>query len=339
VNRKLMLAAATLAASASTAAIAQAASSPSISVSTVTSITNSSAKLNGDVNPNGSKTTYHFEWGLTNGYGVASADKSAGSGTASVTVGTTASQLLPGTTYHYRLVAVNRYGTTAGSDHTFHTAGPPPPQVATGPANAITANSAEVTGVVNPEGAPTTFAFQFGPTAAYGYQTANQVVPAGTAPLTVAEMLTALAQFTTFHYRIVAFHGSVVEYGLDQTFITLPSPRFVPRVTARTVPRHAPTRPYTFSTSGHVSGPANVPMALACSEDVSINFFNGRRKVGSELATVQPDCSFSAALSFSRLPHAKRGQRSVKLRITIHFRGNGYLAPADAKKEHVTLGR
>jgi len=116
------------------AAAAVAASSPAVTTGTPSRVTDTSAVLHGTINPNGSATAYYFEWGLTTAYGVASHEHSAGHGTSPVSVSATAADLIPGTVYHYRLVAANGSGSATGADHTFKTAGNPPPGVSTGPA-------------------------------------------------------------------------------------------------------------------------------------------------------------------------------------------------------------
>jgi Ricin-type beta-trefoil lectin domain-like len=107
---------------------AVAAGTPRLTTASVTAITTGSATLNGAVNPEGLETSYRFQYGPTASYGFsapASAQK-IGAGTVDVAVSQTAAGLAQGTTYHYRLVATNREGSTYGSDRTFKTAGPGP---------------------------------------------------------------------------------------------------------------------------------------------------------------------------------------------------------------------
>src|SRR5512142_978327 len=113
------------------AAVAVAASSPAVTTGGHSGVADTRAALHGSVNPNGSATTYYFQWGLTNAYGLQSVARSAGHGTKAVAVSAIATGLIPGTTYHYRLVATNAAGTTAGADRTVTTAGNPPPTVST----------------------------------------------------------------------------------------------------------------------------------------------------------------------------------------------------------------
>jgi hypothetical protein len=80
------------------------------------------ATLAGRLNANDAATTYHFEYGPTTAYGRATPDVPAG-GHALLAVTAVAAGLASSTTYHFRLVATNPGGTTAGADATFTTAG------------------------------------------------------------------------------------------------------------------------------------------------------------------------------------------------------------------------
>src|SRR6516165_7263316 len=126
-HTKLKVLVSVIATSAMVGGIAAAASSPSVTTGSASSIKTTSAVLHGAVNPNGSGTSYTFQWGLTSAYGVNGASHSAGSGTTAKSASATAGGLLPGTPYHYRLIATNRFGVTVGADRTFKTRGNPPP--------------------------------------------------------------------------------------------------------------------------------------------------------------------------------------------------------------------
>jgi len=96
---------------------------PSVETKATTNITETQATLNGSVNPNGSETTYHFEYGKTTSYGssIPVPDAGAGAGTSAVTVYLTPNTLLPRTRYHFRLAATNSAGTIYGADKAFTT--------------------------------------------------------------------------------------------------------------------------------------------------------------------------------------------------------------------------
>lgn len=82
------------------------------------------ATLKGTVNPEGSATTYYFEYGTTEAYGtkIPVSPASVGSGTSNVPVSQTPTGLSEGTEYHFRVVAEGEE-TTKGEDLTFTTAG------------------------------------------------------------------------------------------------------------------------------------------------------------------------------------------------------------------------
>jgi hypothetical protein len=85
-----------------------------------------SATVNAKLNPEGSTTTYAFEYGTSEAYGSTTPTKSAGAGSETVEVsaalgGSTESLLQPETTYHFRIVAINANGTSYGPDTTFTT--------------------------------------------------------------------------------------------------------------------------------------------------------------------------------------------------------------------------
>ncbi len=338
-NRKLKFSSTFLATSVIVVGVAVAASSPAVSTGGTSSRTSSSAVLHGTVNPNGAATGYQFQWGLTSAYGLANTVKSVGSGTKAVSVQVTAGRLIPGTRYHYRVLAVNKFGETTGADQTFRTAGHPPPGVITGPPTQVGTSFATVTGAVNPNGEITSWAFQYGLTPFYGLQTFAASIPAGSAPTIVSATLQGLAAGTTFHYRLIALHGStVLSTGADQTFITFPSPRPVPRVRASTNPHRDSSKPYVFTTNATVDRPFAFPPQLACVGNATIRYLLGHKQVASTLAPMQPNCTFSAGVVFNHLPGHGKKNRKVHLRVLIHFRGNGYLAPSDARPESVVLG-
>lgn len=79
------------------------------------------AILESFVNPGGAETTYHFEYGPTDGYGQSTAPKTLPAGSASVSVWAKLTGLQPDTAYHVRLVATNAEGTVNGPDVTFTT--------------------------------------------------------------------------------------------------------------------------------------------------------------------------------------------------------------------------
>ncbi len=339
-KRRLAFLAATLASIGTFAEVSLAASSPSVVTGKASKVKQTSAVLNATVNPNGSSTVYAFQWGLAApGYGLVSHAHSAGGGTKAVSVKTTAGGLIPGTVYHYRIVAFSKFGNTAGSDRTFRTGGSPPADATTGPAVQVGKSFVTLTGVVNPRGAVTSYQFQYGTTAGYGSLTASGSLPAGKTPQTVSAPIQGLASGTIFHYRLLATHsGFPPTYGADQIFMTEPAVRPTPRLRARITPRRARHRPFAFTTSGTVGGPSFIPAQFACSGEVKIRFLHGLRTVALTIAAVQPNCSFSAQTVLTRKPGRGPKHRHVSLTVLIRFIGNGYLARARTGAKFVVIG-
>lgn len=100
-----------------------------------TLITNTSAYLNGSVNPESNAASYWFAYGPTSAYGSVSATTSAGAGVFPVTVGFALTGLTTGQTYHYAVVAQSAAGTVYGADVSFVVALPSPTPT---PSNVLT---------------------------------------------------------------------------------------------------------------------------------------------------------------------------------------------------------
>jgi hypothetical protein len=99
-------------------------SKPQVTTGDVTSVSSSAALVPGSVDARGAETTFSVEYGV-GGYSASLAGGSVGSRTLPVGVAATLNGLAPATTYHYRVVATNSEGTTAGEDRTFTTAALP----------------------------------------------------------------------------------------------------------------------------------------------------------------------------------------------------------------------
>ncbi len=80
---------------------------PSVTIGAATEINEHTALLTGAVDPHGEETHYRFEYGPTTEYGFTEPviPASAGAGNSNVPVVTEIGNLVPGTTYHYRIVA------------------------------------------------------------------------------------------------------------------------------------------------------------------------------------------------------------------------------------------
>ena len=185
-----------------------AATSPAASTGAATNVGDSTATLNGVINPNGRTTQYDFSFGPTNAYGSTTVLHTVKAGTKPVAVSIRLIGLTPGTTYHYRINASSSGGSGIGADRHFTTTGHSPAAVVTGGPTSVGKTVATLTGVINPEGATTTWVIQYGLTAAYGMQSFPGTLAGVTTPVGVSGELTGLSPATLFHYRIVAYHGA-----------------------------------------------------------------------------------------------------------------------------------
>src|SRR4051812_14866777 len=82
------------------------AAAPAVTTGGVALITQNGGKLKGTIDPNGTATSYIFQYGPTSLYGAQSAPVSAGAGNKPVHVSVVLSTLAPATSYHYRLVGL-----------------------------------------------------------------------------------------------------------------------------------------------------------------------------------------------------------------------------------------
>jgi len=93
--------------------------SPSVSTLAAANVADTTATLNGSVNPNSLETKTYFEYGPTTSYGSKTAEVSVGAGASTLERAQGVTGLTGNTTYHYRIVASNSSGTSQGADRTF----------------------------------------------------------------------------------------------------------------------------------------------------------------------------------------------------------------------------
>jgi hypothetical protein len=188
-----------------------------------TDILSTSATFVGYVDPNYSSATVTFEYGITDSYGqdAAAIQSPLTGGGSYVEVTRNITGLAVGSTYHFRIKAVNALGTTYSSDMTFTTLGGPPQTYPYNATNILT-TSATLVGYVDPNYSSTTITFEYGTTENYG-----QSIVAAQSPLTgggsyveVTRNITGLAIGTTYHFRIKAVNALGTTYSSDMTFIT-----------------------------------------------------------------------------------------------------------------------
>ena len=193
---------------------------PTAQTLAVTGVSATNATLNASITP-GSYTTYYFDYGTTISYGNSTAGGNLSAGTTPVPVSEATSGWTPATQYHVRVVAFNGSGTAYGGDVTFTT----PigaPSATTRAASGITASNATLNASINPDGAATSYYFQYGLTTNYGSLTAINNLSTGNTPVTVSNALSGLPFGTQYHVRVVASNTLGTVSGADVTFTTGP---------------------------------------------------------------------------------------------------------------------
>ena len=182
------------------------------------SVTTGSAAVTGTVNPGGEATTYHFEYGTTDAYGLTTPDQNADRGHRPVAVRATISGLSSTTTYHYRVVATNAAGSHAAPTRRFkhRDAGRRAVDLlARGDGRGRDGRDARTPASTRASLA-TSVRFEYGTSTSYGTSTPDQAIGAGgssTCPCGVA--VAGLKPNTRYNFRAVATSAAGITRGVQ----------------------------------------------------------------------------------------------------------------------------
>jgi hypothetical protein len=103
------------------------------------------ATLNATVHPEGTPTTYRFEYGNDPSFGWVTEPRGLSNAMRTNPVSAQVGGLAPGATYHYRVVATGEHGTSAGPTRTFTMPSPPPPPPPPPPPEPVALSGLQVT--------------------------------------------------------------------------------------------------------------------------------------------------------------------------------------------------
>jgi hypothetical protein len=98
------------------------------------------------------------------------------------------------------------------------------PSVTTVGVAKLTPSTASLLGKVNPNGAATSYAFQYGPTSLYGATSTPTAVGGGARIVNVVADIAGLAPATIYHYRLIARNVKGTATGVDRVFKTRNQP-------------------------------------------------------------------------------------------------------------------
>ncbi|OHA81480.1 MAG: hypothetical protein A2675_03340 [Candidatus Yonathbacteria bacterium RIFCSPHIGHO2_01_FULL_51_10] len=166
--------------------------------------------VSGTVIPNGAFTNYWYEFGKSESLGSRTATQTVGSGNTPIPAPAYITGLTKDTTYFFRLVASNQYGTVMGSQYTFqttHGVEPPlgsAPGVKTLAATGISKNTASINGEVTPNKGTTQDWFEYGKTPNLGNTTAFVSAGNGSVKIPASASLSGLDPATIYYFRLNA---------------------------------------------------------------------------------------------------------------------------------------
>ncbi|HTA96461.1 MAG TPA: fibronectin type III domain-containing protein [Solirubrobacteraceae bacterium] len=194
-----------------------------------TAVIATTATLHGELNPGteGEPGEYEFL------YKAAPATECGGGQTAPVPAGIALgdekelvsarlSGLLPATKYTFCLLARNAEGETKiGESMTFTTDAQAPPKIEEESVIDVVSSSANVNATIDPEGAETSYRFEYGTGTGYALVPKGEgKIAEGVGNVSVSADLEGLAPDTTYNYRVVAASVLGGALGLGETFTT-----------------------------------------------------------------------------------------------------------------------
>jgi uncharacterized repeat protein (TIGR01451 family) len=202
---------------------------PDVETLSATDITEDSARLRCDVDPNDSDTDVWFEYGETTSMNDDTYKQYVDGDDRSERVDKIISNLDAHTIYYYRCVADNDEGKSYGSMKSFNTddggyTDGRAPDALTNAAFNVGRTSARFVGTASiPSSARTIAWFEWGTSFSLGRTTASQSVGNGPSAL-VEHSQFSLAYNTTYYYRLVVQNTYGIDRGNIVSFTTLPEP-------------------------------------------------------------------------------------------------------------------
>lgn len=198
---------------------------PTLAIDPVADVTATGATFSGEVNPNGTATSYRFEYSSDGGatwQPTTKPDIALGSGSVPVEVESVRKGLLPNTAYLVRLLASHPFNAGAATSAAVgFSTGAAPPEISFAPV-AAGEDFAELHAVVNPRGSEVTDChFEWGTTPSYGNSVPCDALPgSGQDPVLASAELQNLIPGAEYHFRLSATNAAGTAVGSDRTIET-----------------------------------------------------------------------------------------------------------------------
>jgi subtilisin len=169
-------------------------------------ITMTGFQMNGTINPNGVSTQAYFEYGTSSTLSSFTATgASTFGGTSAISLSSTLSGGICGTTYYYRMVAAPTGGSIVrGNIVAVTTLACATPTATTQAASNITMTGFQMNGTINPNGVSTQAYFEWGTSSTLSsFNTTGATTIGGTSPIGLQSTLSGGSCGTTYYYRMV----------------------------------------------------------------------------------------------------------------------------------------
>jgi hypothetical protein len=189
----------------------------------VSNVTAHGATFEATINPQGTPTSYHFEYSIDGSAWTRATyfDTELGAGNSDIGVSFDVIGLKANTQYQVRLVATKPLGNPGVTLTTAFTTDAEGPRIAM----ASTTSSAEratLRARIDPQATETTYRFEYGLTSDYGATTSVAIAGAGSGFTRVAQQITGLTSNTTYHFRLVVSSAAGEAVSPDRTVTTGP---------------------------------------------------------------------------------------------------------------------
>ena len=194
-----------------------------------------------------------------------------------------------------------------------------------------------INGTVNPQGAETSYHFEFGTTTAYGTNlpTPEAVIKGGNAPVAVSVVVGNFPPEIPYHYRLVAKNKGGTRISNDQEFITPPEAPVTPPVPPISIspPPSIPAPPSNkFSVGSVTAKGTTAALQVSVPGPGTVSASGKDLKPAKAVASGEGAVSLKLKLSAAGTKALKKAKgHKLKLKTTITFQPIGGAAASASK--------